>query len=298
MYDVIIIGGGPAGKSAALVLARCRRSVLLIDEGKGRNRASRSLNGYLTRDGTRPSRFLALARVELARYGVKFLAGTVRDAARRADGCFNVTPARGRALVARKLLLATGVQDVLPAIEGVTDFYGVSVHHCPYCDGWEHAGEPLAAYGSGRKAIGLAQLLRVWSDDVVACTNGGRLSAADRSRARDLGIALRTERVVRLEGRAGSLRLVHFESGPPLPRRALFFNTGQFQRSDLPRRLGCEFKKNGGVKTDKRQGTCVAGLFLAGDAEKEVQFVIVAAAQGATAATAINGELVEEASER
>jgi thioredoxin reductase len=172
--------------------------------------------------------------------------------------------------------------------------YGSSVHHCPYCDGWEHRGERLAAYGKGRAAVGLALSLRTWSDRVVACCDGERLSEEDRALAERNEIGVREDGVVRLEGDDGELRRIHFERGAPLECDALFFNTGQVQRSDLPRRLGCSFKDDGGVRTSDRQCTDVPGLYLAGDADKDVQFVIVAAAEGATAAVAMNRELQDE----
>ncbi len=292
--DVAVVGGGPAGLSASLILGRCRRTVVVIDAGQTRNRRSDALNGYLTRDGIPPARFLRAARREVRGYGVKFVRGTAIHAAIGRDGVFRIRLRSGRTLLARKLLLATGVRDRLPAIPGLSRMYGTSVHHCPYCDGWEHRGRMLVAFGDGRKALGLALSLRTWSDTVVACTNGVALTRAQEQRARLNGIAVRSEPVARLQGRAGLLRRVIFRSGPPLRCDALFFNTGQLQRSDLPRRLGCSFKSNGGVHTDKHQCTGVPGLYLAGDADKDVQFVVVAAGEGATAAVAINQELQAE----
>ncbi len=295
MDDAIIIGGGPAGLSAALVLGRCRRSVTLIDDARQRNRASASLNGYLTRDGVPPAEFLSLARAEAAGYGVRFVDATV-DAAEPVPGGFAVRTAAPSAarFTARRLLLATGVRDILPDIPGLRDLYGVSVHHCPYCDGWQHRDRRIAAFGRGRRAVGLARALRTWTQHLLICTDGGRITPAERSVARRLGADLREERVARLEAAEGNLRRVHFVSGPPAECDALFFNTGQVQRSTLPRALGCDFKRDGGVKTNRRQGTCVPGVFLAGDAAKDVQFVIVAAAEGATAAVAMNAELQDE----
>jgi thioredoxin reductase len=289
-FDVVIIGAGPAGLSAALVLGRCLRRVLVIDGGPGRNRASRSLNGYLTRDGVTPARFQELARAEAVEYGVVLRRG-LAVGAERVNGGFRVKLKSGAVVTGRKLLLATGVTDRLPEWPGFAALYGTSVHHCPYCDAWGHRGKPMAAYGKGRAALGLALSLRTWTQDVTACTDGRRLSAADAATARENDIAVRTERVARLEGKGGWLRRVHFVSGEPLGCAALFFNTGHAQRSDLPGLLGCAFKANGGVRTNGRQCTGVPGLYLAGDAHKEVQFVISAAAEGAIAAVAINGEL-------
>src|SRR5687767_12385523 len=145
MYDVIIVGGGPAGLSAALVLGRCRRTVLVIDQGKPRNAAAQAMHGYLTRDGINPSDLLHLARRELRRYGVEFRRDEVTQAKRQRDRFEVVTHKRER-FRSRKLLLATGIRDQLPRIEGLTELYGISVHHCPYCDGWEWRDRALAAY--------------------------------------------------------------------------------------------------------------------------------------------------------
>lgn len=294
MYDVIIVGGGPAGLSAALVLGRCRRRVAVCDAGSPRNAAARRLHGYLTRDGTEPAEILRLGREEILRYGVEFRSAEVTAAA-CVDGGFEVGLDTGERLRSRKLLLATGVRDELPEIPGLKELYGTSVHHCPYCDGYEHRDRPLAAYGPGRAAIGLALSLRTWSAEVTACTDGrGGVRREERERLAAAGVALRTERVTRLESEGGRLARIIFESGPPLACEALFFNTGQAQRSPLALQLGCRLNRQGGVRTSSRQHTDVPGVYLAGDADKDVQFVIVAAAEGATAAVAINRELQGE----
>lgn len=293
MYDVIIVGGGPAGLSAALVLGRARRRVLVCDAGRPRNAVSSSLNGYLSRDGIHPGEFLRIGREEIARYGVEFRGIQVADVGCN-ENSLSVTLLDGTRLEARKVLLATGVRDKLPDVEGAQAFYGRGVWHCPYCDGWELRDQPLAAYGTAMDASGLALSLLTWSRDVVVCSDGD--TKFSRRRLRDLkrlNVPIRTERILRLEGK-GRLERIVFAEGPPLERRGLFFNMGQAQRSDLAERLGCGFDTKGHVRTDKRGRTGVKGLFLAGDANGEVQFVVVAAAEGATAAVAINKELQEE----
>lgn len=297
-YDVLVVGGGPAGLSAALLLGRCRRRVLVIDGGRPRNAASRSMHGFLSRDGTPPRELLRLGREELGRYGVELLDGEVDDARElpASDGlmAFEVRTDDGRRFRSRKLLLATGVRDVLPPIEGAEEFYGRGVHHCPYCDGWEHRDREIVAYGAGRPAVGLALSLKTWSDRVTACTGGERVAPKDRQRLTRHGVALRTEPIARLEGDGQALRRVVFASGAPLECDALFFNTEQVQRSVLPDLLGCEQRGGHQLRTHDKQRTCRPGLFLAGDADGDVQFVIVAAAEGARAAVAINRDLQEE----
>lgn len=200
----------------------------------------------------------------------------------------------GGHIESRKLLLATGVRDLLPDLPGLTECYGISVHHCPYCDAWEHRGKSLVACGAGKAATGLALALRTWSDRVWACCHGEDLPSDDRERALGNGIRIRTQRITRLECANGRLLRVHFEEGESLACDALFFNTGQVQRSTLAKSLGCKMKPDGGILTDGRQCSGVRGLYVAGDAEKEMQFVIVAAAEGSIAAVAMNQELQDE----
>ena len=296
LYDVVIVGAGPAGLSAALILGRARRTVLICDNGRPRNAASHALHGYLTRDGIHPREFLAIGRKELTPYTTVSLRDIgVADAACEADGRFKVTLADGTSVRSRKLLLATGVCDNLPEIPGVQAMYGRSVFHCPYCDGWEIRDQPIAIYGQEHRGIGLSLELTAWSRDLVLCTDGpGGIGGDDRARLARNGIRIREERVAALEGRDGMLERIVFESGEPLPRRAMFFSAGQFQRSQLAVRLGCEVSEKGTVWTGKYESTHLPGLYVAGDASRAVQWVIVAAAEGAEAAFAINTDLINE----
>jgi thioredoxin reductase len=295
MYDVIIVGAGPAGLSAALMLGRCRRSVLVFDTGRPRNAASRAMHGFLTRDGIRPADFLELARQELGRYDTVHLRNVEVIDAECRDSRFDVTLATGEHASSRKLLIATGVVDNLPPIDGFRELYGTSVFHCPYCDGWEVRGQPMAIYGRGERGLGLSLELTAWSRDLVLCTDGpSGIDADGRERLARNGIAVREEQIVRLEGTNGLLEHIVFGHGERLPRRALFFTTGQFQRSDLSVRLGCQFNDKGTVRTGKYESTHLHGLYVAGDASRAVQWVVVAAAEGAEAAFAINTDLVKE----
>ncbi|MEP0548194.1 MAG: NAD(P)/FAD-dependent oxidoreductase [Rhodothermales bacterium] len=296
-YDVLIVGGGPAGLNAALVLARCRRSVLVVDAGEPRNAPSRALHGFLTRDGMAPADFLRLGREEVEGYGVDIVNAKVTEARtldEGSDAAFEVTVEDGRTLRSRKLLLATGIRDRLPDVDGANDFFGRGLYYCPYCDAWEHRDEPIAAFGRGRAVIGAAVALTTWSGDVTACTDGEPISDDDRAWLDANGVALREEPVTRLEG-SDVLERVCFAEGPPLECRALFFNTSRTQHSPLPRLLGCESDERGEIVTESNKGTCVPGLFVAGDADGDTEFIVVAAAEGAQAAVAINHELQEEA---
>jgi thioredoxin reductase len=288
------VGGGPAGLSAALVLGRCRRRVLLLDDGQYRNYAARAMHGFLTRDGIDPAELRRIGCDQLAGYGVEYRRQHATGA-RRSGAGFEVALEGGAPEACRKLLIATGVVDRLPAVEGAEALYGIGIHHCPYCDGWEHRDEPLAAYGKARNGAALAMALKTWSPNVVLCTDGASgLKTPDAERLARHGIPVREQRIRRLEGGPEGLERVVFENGEVLLRRAMFFTTGQRQRCDLAEQLGCLFTRKGAVHTGKLEGTNVPGLFVAGDASKDVQLAIVAAAEGAKAAVAINTALQEE----
>ena len=294
MYDVIIVGAGPAGLSAALILGRARRRVLVCDTGRPRNAASRAMHGYLTRDGMPPSEFLRTAREQMRQYETVEMRDIEVVHAECRDGQFHVTLQDGVRLAARKLLIATGVSDNVPSIPGFRELYGLGVFHCPYCDGWEVRDQPLAVYGRGARGLGLSLELTGWSRDIVLCTDGpSELAPDDIARLTRNGIIVREDRVARLEGTSTLERIV-FETGEALPRRAVFFTTGQTQQSGLARTLGCEINEKGTVRTGKYETTHLSGLYVAGDASRAVQWVIVAAAEGAEAAFAINTELLKE----
>lgn len=295
LYDVVIVGAGPAGLSAALILGRCRRRVLICDTGQPRNAASHSLHGFLTRDGIDPYELLHLGRTQLHPYpSIEFQHIEVTDAL-RTDTHFELSLADGSRVYARKLLLATGVVDELPPIKGIEPFYGRSVFHCPYCDGWEVRDQPLAIYGKGAPGRQLALELTMWSRDLVLCTDGPvELDEQDVQRLSRHGIVVRDERIDRLKGKDGLLEYIVFANGEELPRRALFFAVHEHQRSDLPARLGTTFTRRGSVRTDEDEHTTVPGLYVAGDAARRVQLTIVAAAEGVEAAFAINTALLKE----
>jgi len=277
------------------MLGRCRRRVLVCEAGQPRNARSHGLHNFLTRDGIAPLEFLQLARKEVEEYPtVDFLPAEVIDARRTTEG-FTVVLSDRTELSARRLLLATGVVDELPDIPGLLELYGTSVHHCPYCDGWEWRDQPIAVYGRGEEGLASALGLTVWTNDLVLCTDGSSgVTTEQRYQLDRAGIEVREDEVVRLEGEGEWLSSVVFARGEPLPRRALFLCSGQHQRSDLALRLGCRFNPKGAVNTGSCEATDVPGLYVAGDASKEAQFVVVAAAEGAEAGMAINKSLLKD----
>jgi thioredoxin reductase len=295
-WDVVIVGGGPAGLSAALTLGRCRRRVLVCDAGTPRNWASKRMHGFLSRDGIEPRAFLRACRAELRRYrNVVLHRGEVAAARRRPDGRFQVSVRKHQAVRCRKLLIATGVFDQLPAIPHIERYFGKSVFQCPYCDGWELRGQPVAVYGRRMRGFEMARAMTAWSDDIALCSDGpSRLPKAARERLARNGVRIFEDRIERLDGRDGVLRAVVFRSGQKLARKALFFDTRSRGQSRLAESLGCQFTRDGGVKCGQYEATSVPGVFVAGNIIRDVQLAIVAAAEGARAAFGINRSLTRE----
>ena len=292
-FDAIVIGGGPAGLSAALALGRSCRRVLVAADGPPRNAPAPAAHNVLTRDGTPPAELVRIGREQLAPYDV-----TVREAwaadAERTDGGVAVTFADGARVEARGLVLATGVRDVLPDVPGLAELWGSGVFHCPYCHGWEVAGRPLAVYARGEDALHLCRLLRGWSDDVVLFTDGPLgLSPEDRARVERNGVVVREERVERLVGSGGDLEAVVLEGGEAVARGGLLLAPEQELRSDLPHRLGCPLTADGRVEAGVGGRTPVPGVFVAGDAGPGMQSVVMAMASGTLAGAMLNHDLLE-----
>jgi thioredoxin reductase len=301
LWDAIIVGGGPAGLNAALVLGRCRRKVLLIDDGHPRNAQSHAIHGFLSRDGFSPQALLELGRKQLDVYpSVTILRGRVVTAQPHEQG-FSVQLA-GQHFISRKLLLAGGVVDTLPEQAGFKALYGIAIFHCPYCDGWEMRDKPIAVYGQGdEKGAGLALEMTIWNQDIVLCTDGpAMLSEAARQQLSRHHIPIREERILRLEYGTELIPYqieirIMFESGTPLNRAGLFFNTTRCQSNALATDLGCDSCDVKGCTIDNcQQMSNVPGLYIAGDASGEVLQAIVAAAEGVKAAIGINTALLAE----
>lgn len=293
LYDVIIIGGGPAGLSAALILGRCLRSVVVFDSGKPRNLKSKELHGFLSRDGMNPLELLRISKEQLQNYKVDFNPVEIVRA-QSFETNFEVEDANGHKYYAKKLLIATGIIDEIPDLNGIDKLYGSSVFHCPYCDGYEVRFKPLAAYGQGKSGAGLALALTNWSDDVVLCTNGKTLTDAEYEMLKLKDIPIVNNKIDRLEGDGGLLKRIVFVDGSYLERSALFFTTDQYQRSNIAAQLGCQFTNKGIIKAGKFQNSSVSGVYVAGDAARDMQLVMIAAADGAKAAVIINKALQKE----
>lgn len=286
MWDAIVIGGGPAGLSCALLLGRSCRRVRVFDTGTPRNARVAAVSGFLTRDGTPPGELRAIGRAEAERYGVTFSAEAVTEARRVGEG-WEVRAAMATH-PARALVLATGIRDNLPSIPGVTPFWGRSVVTCPYCDGWERRGQPLAVYGADPGAVESAAGLLTWSRDIALLTDG-RPPPEDPRLARH-GIDVCVSPILRLEGGA-ELEAVAFSDGTRRPCAAIFVHAGQHPADPLVAALGCELDACGCVVVDHEGRTRVPWLWACGDAATGTQLAIVAAAEGAKAATSVHRAL-------
>ena len=296
MVDACIVGAGPAGLNAALLLGRCRRRVVVFDSGAPRNAASRGLHGFLTRDGTTPDMLRRIGREELARYRTVEVRDEAVVGAVRRDGSFEIHGASGFTLRARRMLLATGRVDVLPAKPGFKELYGRGVYHCPFCDGWENADQPVVAYGKDHDTFEVALGLLTWSRDVRLCSDGpAQLTPPQRERLMTHRIALDERPLAELQANGhGVLERIQFQDGSSLKCSALFFVTPCPQKSSLPENLGCDFDETGAVRCNGNAATNVPGLFVAGNVRCGLHLAITAAAEGAEAAVAINESLLKE----
>ena len=264
--EIAIVGGGPAGLSAALTLGRACRRVVVIDHGHPRNAAARVSHGLLSRDGVSPGELLAVSLEQLRAYPhVEFLRDTVADVVTQ-DGRLHVTTISGRVFRPRKLILAVGLTDVLPAIPGLAECWGTSVFDCPYCHAWEYRDRPLALIDGRAGVLGVVAILRSWSDDIVLLTNGS--SAMDRTERTMLhrsGIAVYNQEIASFRHEAGELEGVIFKEGSFLPRSAILYHPPMAQASDLPARLG--LIRGGQFQVNPRTAQSAnPDIYVAGDA--------------------------------
>jgi thioredoxin reductase len=301
-YDAVVVGAGAAGLSAALMLGRSRRRILVLDGGEPRNAPSSSVHYFLTRDGTPPEELLRIGREQLGAYPSVEVWEEGASGAAGSDGDFRVMLEGGSVVGARKILLATGVSDEVPEKPGFRELWGRGIYHCPYCHGWEVRDRPLAVLARTEHLAMQVTLIRNWSRDLVALTDGeSGLEPDARDRLAALGVPLKEEKISSLEG-DGGLRRILFEDGSEIEREALFYGPPQRQRSDLAEFLGGEVEAVGPfpalVKSDPTtRETTVRGVYVAGDAGSIMQGAIMAAASGASAAAFLNHALCSEDAE-
>ncbi|MFE6156200.1 NAD(P)/FAD-dependent oxidoreductase [Streptomyces sp. NPDC057889] len=301
MYDAIIVGGGPAGMSAALTLGRSRRTALLCDTDEGRNRPTPHSHGFFSRDGASPRELRRAGQEQLGAYPDVHTTGRRVTSVDGAADDFTVHFDDGHSARGRRLVLATGMLDLPPDLPGLRDAWGVSAFNCPYCDGYETGGERVAVLGADSGALRLAQQVQRLCGELVLCTDGQTVEDEQLlSALLRWGVTVRTERVAALETREGQLDRVVFDSGEPLECSAAFLRPPTRQGSDLPEKLGCSFFEDGCVEVNDFQQTSVRGVFAAGDLARRAGLpfaasqIVHAASAGSLSAVVIDQELLGE----
>jgi thioredoxin reductase len=289
-YDVVVVGGGPAGLSAALVLVRARRTVVVVDAGGPRNAPAAHMHGFLSRDGMPPADLLAAGRSEVAAYGGRLIDDTVAGI----EPGFTVRLASASPLRARRILVATGLRDELPEIPGVRERWGRDLLHCPYCHGYEVRDQPLGVLGGAPEAVQHALLVRQWSPDVTLFPHTDALTPEQREHLTARGIRIIEGTVARLVVDNDQLQGVELAGGTVIARTAVFVRPRFVPNTDLLTGLGCAVDEHGWVVHDLVGRTSVAGVWVAGNAADPRAQVISAAGEGSAAAIALNADLVEE----
>ncbi|MFC5675388.1 NAD(P)/FAD-dependent oxidoreductase [Streptomyces incanus] len=301
-YDVVVAGGGAAGLSAALVLGRARLRTLVVDAGEPRNAPSPHMQGYLSRDGMSPAAFLAVGREEIAGYGVELLAGRVTDVTRNdagtGDAGFAVLLDGGRTVHARRLIVATGLKDELPAVPGVAERFGRDVLHCPFCHGWEVRDQPFGVLASSAMSVHQALMVSRWSKDVTFFLHTvaeEELSDQDLRRLAAAGVGVVPGEVAELVVEDDRLTGVRLADGSVHARSVLYVGPRPVPQTGLLERLGAELSETpfGAYPVVDPTGlTSVPGVWAAGNAIGFAEQVVHAASGGYRAAAAIVGDLL------
>ena len=300
-YDVGIVGGGPAGLSAAIWLARYLHSVVLVDSGDPRNWETRGVNGYLGLPHIRPQELRTSGREECRCYGVELVNDIVLGVAQRGEALFELTLHGGEPLRARRLLLAIGIRDVWPDVPGLEHTFGRNAHVCPDCDGYEARDRRVVVIGRGRRAVGMALNLTTWTRDIIICTNGedpGFDLPEYCEKLDALNIPVLVEPLVRVDCEGGAIKSIELRDGMLLDAEKIFLAMGQYPADDagtaLSRKLGCAHDVEGHVVVDEHYHTSIMNVFAAGDIVPGPQLGIAAAADGAIAALSIHKSLIPD----
>jgi thioredoxin reductase len=293
-YDVVVVGGGAAGLSAALVLSRARRSVAVVDAGAPRNSPATHMQGFLSRDGMPPHDLLAIGRDEVQGYGGHLIAGTVAKVDGGTGPGFRVLLASGAQLTARRLIIATGLRDELPDIPGVRERWARDLLHCPYCHGYEVRDQQLGVVGGTPDAVQHALLVRQWSSDVIFFPHTETLTADGREQLIARGIGIVEGRVARLVVDDDQLRGIELDNGTIVGRTAVFVRPRLIPNTDLVAEMGCAVDDTGWVTVDPSGRISVPGVWVAGNAANPRAQVISAAGEGSSVAIAVNADLVGE----
>ena len=294
-FDVIIIGGSYSGLAAALALGRSLRDVLIIDSGQPCNRSTPRSHNFLTQDGKAPGEIASIARDQLRTYhNIHSFAGAASIAEITKAG-FNVNVTTGERFSARKLILATGIKDVMLPVKGFADCWGISVLHCPYCHGYEVRHQPTGILANGDYAYEFAALINNWTQDLTLFTNGpSTLTTQQSERLRARSIRIVENEIAEVQHLNGYIQSITFEDGTNAVVKAIYARPPFHQHSGIPERLGCELTEEGYIRVDLMQKTSIPGVFACGDNTGPMRTVANAVATGTTAGMMVNKELILE----
>ena len=296
VFDVAIVGGGPAGLTAALWLARYLHSVVLIDSGDPRNWETRGINGFLGSQGIRSPQLRAKGRADAEKFGAMIIDDEVTKVRNTNSEHFVLELKKGRSIEANRILLAIGIRDIWPTIPGLSDCYGETAHVCPDCDGYETRECKTVVIGSGRKCVGMALALTTWTDKIVICTNGepANIEQKHLDQLKKLNIPVLQEKVNYITSSEGEIKCINLDGGMALDCERLYFAIGQYPADDLGAQLKCDRDEFGLIKIDEHYHTSVKNVFAAGDIVGGAQLAIAAASDGAISAVAIHASLVPD----
>jgi thioredoxin reductase len=298
VFDCAIIGGGPAGLNAALVLGRARRNTILFDNNNPRNAVTQESHGFITRDGIKPQEFREIAHKDIAKYPSVIYEKKEIISITKKGQLFELVASNKELYQSKTIIISTGLKDVLPDIENISDYYGKSLFNCPYCDGWEMRDKPLVVIIEEQKAqsFQFIQIVYNWSKDLIVCNNGKSILNPEQKRLiQNKDIKIMENKIKNFEGKDGQMEKIHFESGDSVIRKGGFVAPQPIQASDFAKKLGCEYNSLGGISVDFFGKTNVEGVYAAGDASVfNPAQLIIAAADGLKAAAGVNRDLIQK----
>jgi thioredoxin reductase len=295
VFDVIIVGGSYSGLAAAMALGRALKQVLIIDDGNPCNRQTPQSHNFLTNDGKAPSEIAALARLQVRRYiTIEFFNGKAIKGIKK-ENRFQIEVATGETFTSQKLIFATGIKDLLPAIEGLSECWGISVLHCPYCHGYEVRHENTGILGNGNMAFDFAGLISNWTKDLTVFTNGtAALTAGQKEKLQQHQIKIIEKEIARLRHDDGYIRELIFKDGSTSPIKVIYAPGTFEQHCKIPESLGCELTEEGYIKVDSFQETSIKGVFAVGDNATKMRTVANAVAMGTTAGMMLSKQMILE----
>jgi thioredoxin reductase len=304
LFDCAIVGGGPAGLNAALILGRAKRNVILFDNNNPRNAITLESHGFITRDGIKPKEFREIAHKEILRYpSVRYAKREITSVIRNNNNnneqlLFELVALENdERCQSKALIISTGLKDVLPSIENISDYYGRSLFHCPYCDGYELRDKPLVVIiGEQTQGFHFIKTIYNWSKDLIICTNGKLFqNSAQKALLQNKGIEIIENKIKNFVGENGQMEKVNFENGQSVSRKGGFVMPKLIQSSDFGKQLGCQYNPLGGIVVDSFGRTNIQGVYAAGDASViNPAQLIIAAAEGVRAAAGVNMDLTEK----